>query len=79
MVTDNKTTLSIASMNCRGLATTEKRRDVFHFLREKKYSIYCIQDVHSIKALETMVRAEWGFDCYFSSYKSNARGGRYTI
>ena len=66
--------ISIASMNCRGLANAAKRRDVFHFLRGKDYSIYCLQDVHFVKDMEKMVRAEWGLDCYFSSYKSNARG-----
>ena len=66
--------LSIASMNCRGLNGSQKRNDVLHYLRKKKYSIYCLQDVHFEKEMETNVQAEWGFDCYFSSYKSNSRG-----
>jgi exonuclease III len=66
--------LSIASMNCRGLAGSEKRRDVLHFLRKKKYSIYCLQDVHFEKDMENKVRAEWGLNCFFSSFKTNARG-----
>ena len=37
--------LSIASMNCRGLGNYEKRRDVFHFLKNK-VSLCCLQDVH---------------------------------
>jgi exonuclease III len=67
-------TFSIASMNCRGLANAQKRRDVFHFLRKEDYCIYCLQDVHLTKEMESVVRAEWGLNCYFSSYKSNARG-----
>ncbi len=66
--------VSIASMNCRGLGSYEKRRDVLHFLRKKKYSIYCLQDVHFEKDIENNIRSEWGLDCYFSSYKSNSRG-----
>ena len=66
--------LSIASMNCRGLADHTKRRDVLHFLKSKKHSIYCLQDVHWDKNIESRVRAEWGLECFFSSFKSNARG-----
>ncbi len=71
--TSRQVYLSIASMNCRGLGSFEKRRDVLHFLREKKYSIYCLQDVHFENNIEDQVKSEWGLDCYFSS-KSNARG-----
>ena len=66
--------LSIASMNCRGLADYVKRRDVLHFLKTKQYSIYCLQDVHCAANMEDRIRAEWGLECYFSSFKSNARG-----
>ena len=51
--------LSIASMNCRGLGNFAKRRDVFHFLRNKKYSICCLQDVHFDHNMESVVRSEW--------------------
>ena len=61
-------------MNCRGLGNQAKRRDVFHFLKSKKYSVYCLQDVHFDKEMENIVKNEWGPDCYFSSFKSNARG-----
>ena len=66
--------ISIASMNCRGLASFEKRRDVFQYLRSKNYSIYCLQDVHFDAELEGLVRTEWGLECFFSSFKSNSRG-----
>ena len=71
---DKQFKLSIASLNCRGLAMPDKRRDVLHYLRNKSYSIYCLQDVHFSKELESIVRAEWGFDCYFSSFTTNSRG-----
>ena len=61
-------------MNCRGLGNLVKRRDVFHFLKTKNYSIYCLQDVHFNKDMEDIARNEWGFECYFSSFKSNSRG-----
>ena len=38
--------LLIFSQNCRGgLSVTEKRRDMFHYVRNKKYNILCLQDV----------------------------------
>ena len=67
-------TLSIYSQNCRGLNTMEKRRDVFHYLRKKKYDIICLQDVHLEEKMELYVKSEWGFRLYMSPYKRNSRG-----
>ena len=67
-------TLKIISVNCQGLGNKQKRRDVFHFLREKKYSIYFLQDTHFDEKLESYVSAEWGYKCFFSSFKTNSRG-----
>ena len=61
-------------MNCRGLANFEKRRDVFHLFKCKQYSKCCFQDVHFTNNTEAIVRAEWGLECYFNSFKSNSRG-----
>lgn len=33
-------------MNVRGLSDQQKRRDVFNWLREQKYNIYCLQNFH---------------------------------
>ena len=33
-------TVKVVSMNCQGQADPRKRRDVFHYLRDKSYSIY---------------------------------------
>ena len=38
--------VTILSMNCRGLADVEKQNDVLHYLKKKKYSIYCLQETH---------------------------------
>ena len=67
-------TVKVVSMNCQGLADPRKRRDVFHYLREKSYSIYLLQDTHFDPKLENCIRAEWGYKCYFASYNSNSRG-----
>ncbi len=67
--------IKILSLNCQGLGQLPKRTDVFHYLKEKQYHIYCIQDTHFTAGDdEKFIRARWGNDCYFSSFRSNARG-----
>ena len=70
----SRTKITITSMNCQGLGNPKKRRDVFHYLREKCYSICFLQDTHFTSELENYVRAEWGYKCYFASCNSNSRG-----
>ena len=62
------------SLNCQGLGDLEKRRDVLNYLRGKKMNIYCLQDTHFTEQIEPYVEAQWGYKCFFNSYKSNARG-----
>ena len=67
--------IEIISVNCQGIGLLPKRTDVFNYLKEKKYHIYCLQDTpFAPGADEKLVRSRWNNDCYFSSYKSNARG-----
>lgn len=66
--------INIASLNCQGLGDMSKRRDVFHYLKQKNYSIYCLQDTHFDRKLEKYVNSEWGYKSFFASYRSNARG-----
>ena len=66
--------ITVASVNCQGLGDLKKRREVFHFLRQKRFSIYFLQDTHFSPKLEQYIRAEWGYTAYFSSKNSNSRG-----
>lgn len=66
--------IKIFSQNCQGLANPQKRRSLFKHVRSKKFNIICLQDVHIHSSLEPYIRAEWGFDIYFSSFTSNSRG-----
>lgn len=66
--------IKICSLNCRGLRNNRKRRDMFKFLREKKYSVYCLQDIHWDNKWQNMIRAEWGYECWYAGYTSNSRG-----
>ena len=38
--------LIISSLNCQVLGNLRKRRDFFHYLKQKGHSIYCLQDTH---------------------------------
>ena len=66
--------LSIASLNTQGLGDQKKRRDVLHYLKQKNHSIYLIQDTHFSGKMESYIRAEWGYNCYFASKNSQSRG-----
>ena len=67
-------TLKIMFMNCRGLQNSEKRLDVFNYLREKRYSMYLLQDVHLLEKDIKTIRAEWGYDIILNSISSQSRG-----
>ena len=67
--------VTIFSQNCRrGLSVAAKRRDLFQFVRAKKYNIICLQDVHINSKLEPFIKAEWGNGIFFSSYTTTSRG-----
>ena len=72
--------LTMFSQNCRGgLSVATKRRDLFQYLRNKKYNIICLQDVHVNQKLESFIKAEWGYDIYFSCYTNMSRGRGYGL
>ena len=58
----------------RGLGDRLKRREMFNWLREKKYSLYMLQEVHCSENTISLWSAEWGFKALFSCCTS-ARGG----
>ena len=67
--------LTIFSQNCRGsLSVATKRRDLFQYVRSRKFNIVCLQDTHVYPKLDSFIKAEWGFDAYFSSYTTYSRG-----
>lgn len=66
--------INVLSANCQGLGEKFKRKDVFSYLKDKRYSIFCLQDTHFTQEHEDFLRNEWGYNAYFSSFKSNSRG-----
>ena len=67
-------TITLCSLNVRGLADSKKRKDVFIWLREKKINIYCLQDVHCAPGSKDRFRSDWGGDVFISTHKNNSRG-----
>ena len=63
----------ILSVNCQGLGNIVKRTDVFNYLKKKQCNIYCLQDTHFTCENEKSIRSSWDYECYFSSFTSNAR------
>ena len=61
-------------MNARGLGNFRKRRDVLHYIYNKRYSIVCLEDTHWTEKIHNQISHEWGYKCMFSSYTSQARG-----
>ena len=45
---------------------TEKRRDLFHYVRNKEYNIICLQDVHINAQLEPFIKSEWGYEVFLA-------------
>ena len=43
--------LKIGSINVRGLGDQVKRREIFNWLRAKKYSVYFIQEMHCTETI----------------------------
>ena len=66
--------LKILTVNCQGLGDKNKRRDVLNYLKGKKYNVYFLQDTHFMEKDENMIRTQWGYKAFFSSFKSNSRG-----
>ena len=64
----------IGSLNARGLSNNMKRREVFRWLKNKKCSIFFLQEVHCSKDKEATWSAEWGYTAIFSSLSSASAG-----
>ena len=62
------------SLNCIGLGSLEKRRDVLNYIKQKQFSIYFLQDTHFTEDDYEQIRAFWGYNIYISPGRSDARG-----
>lgn len=65
--------LRILSLNCNGLRNKKKRKEVFDYLKNMNYDIYCLQETHFI-GMEETVNEEWDGTWFFHSL-TNFSGG----
>ena len=68
--------MKIGTLNCKGLADEEKKKDVFNWLRQKKLDIYCLQEAHiqNSKREQARWKSQWGYEAFFSSLDSKSCG-----
>ena len=68
------TTLSILSLNVRGLNNQSKRNAIFQYLKDQNCCLYLLQETYSQKVDEKIWSTEWGSRVYFSHGSSHSRG-----
>ena len=66
--------ITLSSLNVRGLANDEKRRELFYWLKKKNFSIYMLQEVHCTEKSSENWAAEWGYSALFSGLTCNRLG-----
>ena len=62
--------LKICSMNVRGISERSKRCDLFSWLRKKKYSIYCLQDIHVGSKYDYQFKTDWGGEAILNTQQN---------
>ena len=45
----------------------QKRRDLFQYIRTRKYNIACLQDVHIDRDMLSYIKSEWGYNLVLSA------------
>ena len=65
---------SFLSLNVRGLGNTEKRKQVFQWLKNQNNTFYYLQETHSSSNSKQYWETEWGHTCFFSGKSSNSEG-----
>ena len=67
-------TLTLLSLNVKGLSNFRKRRTIFTWWRKKNADIVFLQEKHSKKETEVQWRNEWGVDVVLSHGNFNSCG-----
>ena len=66
--------LQIVTLNVRGLRNVRKRKNMFSFLRGKKYDIICLQETYIVKEDCELWKKEWGGDLVYCEGTKHGRG-----
>lgn len=68
------TELKVCTLNVKGLRDRRKRHELFLWLREKKFSLYFLQETHSTVNDVKRWNNEWGAKAIWSHGSSNSKG-----
>ena len=71
--------ITLSSLNVRGLANNDKRREIFQWLQKKQFSIYMLQEGHCTKNSFGLWAAEWGYTALFNDMASNRAGSLFFL
>ena len=67
--------LSVVSLNVRGLHNSSKRHTVYRWLKENKYNLCCLQETYCTKSHDVRFKRGWSGDIFHSfSNSTHSRG-----
>ena len=64
----------VITCNVHGLAEAKKRRQIFHYVKDKEADIVFVHETHSVKQKPRIWQAEWGGKIVFAHGQSNSKG-----
>ena len=70
--------ITICTLNTKGLVNKDKRHQVFKYLEDKKFDIIFLQETHSEKSTCESWKNDWEGDAFFQWYKIKQRRCRYS-
>ena len=66
--------ISVFSINARGLRDLLKRKSLFLYCKGKGVDFYFVQETHACKEEEKFWRSQWGNDIWFSHFSNRSAG-----
>ena len=71
---NSATKFKILAFNANSIGKNPKRRNVFHHIKKKNPDFIFVCDTRICKSIENIIKEEWGGQCIFNSFSSQARG-----
>ena len=69
-----KINLKFATFNVNGAGKYEKQKDIFDFLRKKKFDVIMLQETHWRTESENYIRTMWGYNCFVCGASTSKNG-----
>ena len=71
---NSATKIKFLSLNANSIGKNPKRQKVFNHIKKRNPDFILVCDTRICQSIESMVRDEWGGQCVFNSFSSQARG-----